>query len=176
MDQVKIGKFIAALRKERGMTQVQLAEELGVTQKSVSRWETGKNMPDLSMLQVLASELNISVPELLDGKKADAEPKNIDEAIGQVIDYSAQMKRHSVFRLKDVNYITGVIIALSVVLLAVGSFENAQTIPLLIFSLVVIAFIFRSLFGRCPSCGKRLPFTVRTLKSCPHCGGQIYHV
>ena len=60
MDQIKIGKFISELRKEKGMTQEQLAVKLGVTQKSVSRWETGKNMPDLSLLQLLSAELGIS--------------------------------------------------------------------------------------------------------------------
>ena len=68
MDQIKIGKFIAELRKEKKLTQEQLAEKLGVTQKSVSRWETGRNMPDLSILQVLSAELGITVSELLDGR------------------------------------------------------------------------------------------------------------
>lgn len=75
MDQVKIGKFISELRKERGMTQEQLSKKLGVTQKSVSRWETGKNMPDLSLLQLLSLELGISVSELLDGEKISVENK-----------------------------------------------------------------------------------------------------
>ena len=52
MDQIKIGKFISELRKEKGMTQEQLAVKLGVTQKSVSRWETGKIMPDFLRCQV----------------------------------------------------------------------------------------------------------------------------
>ncbi len=50
MNQVKIGAFISELRKEKELTQEQLGERLGVTQKSISRWETGKNMPDISLL------------------------------------------------------------------------------------------------------------------------------
>ena len=52
MDQEKIGKFIAELRKEKNMTQEQLAEKMGVTDKSISRWENGKTMPDISMLNI----------------------------------------------------------------------------------------------------------------------------
>ena len=54
MDQEKIGKFIAELRKGKNMTQEQLAEKIGVTDKSISRWETGKTMPAISMLSILA--------------------------------------------------------------------------------------------------------------------------
>ena len=69
MDQIKIGKFILACRKEKGLTQEQLAEKLGVTNKSISRWENGNTMPDYSLLKGLCSELNISVNELLSGEK-----------------------------------------------------------------------------------------------------------
>mgnify|MGYP000474663127 FL=1 len=107
MDQIKIGKFISELRKEKGMTQEQLAVKLGVTQKSVSRWETGKNMPDLSLLQLLSAELGISVSELLDGEKiSTVENKNVDEAINQIIDYSIKLKRHRIFSSRDVDFIT----------------------------------------------------------------------
>ncbi len=58
MNQEKIGKFIAVLRKEKNMTQEQLAEKMRVTAKSISRWETGKTMPDISMINILANELN----------------------------------------------------------------------------------------------------------------------
>lgn len=63
----KIGKLIAACRKEKGMTQAQLAEKLGVTNKTVSRWENGNYMPDLTILEPLSHELGISLEELLTG-------------------------------------------------------------------------------------------------------------
>ena len=53
MDQIKIGKFIASQRKEHGLTQSQLAERLGITDKAVSKWETGKSLPDLSLFTPL---------------------------------------------------------------------------------------------------------------------------
>ena len=61
MDQVKIGSFIKEIRKEKGLTQEQLAEKLDVSQKSVSRWETGKTMPDLSLYEPLCEVLGIQV-------------------------------------------------------------------------------------------------------------------
>ena len=71
MDQIKTGQFIAAMRKSRGLTQEELGERLGVTNKTVSRWETGKYMPDIDKLQELSSLLGISVNELLTGERMD---------------------------------------------------------------------------------------------------------
>lgn len=68
MDQIQIGKFIAACRKEKGMTQAQLAEKMGVSDRAVSKWETGKNMPDSSIMLELCSELGITVNDLLNGR------------------------------------------------------------------------------------------------------------
>ena len=71
MDQEKIGKFICAIRKQQGMTQEQLGERLGVTNKTVSRWETGKYMPDIDKLQELSAILGISINELLAGEQIE---------------------------------------------------------------------------------------------------------
>ncbi len=69
MDQIKIGKFILNCRKEKGITQEQLAEKLGVTSKSISRWENGNTMPDYTLLKDLCNELDININELLSGEK-----------------------------------------------------------------------------------------------------------
>jgi len=69
MDQIKIGKFISKCRKEKNMTQENLAEKLRVNSRSVSRWETGKCMPDISLLEDLCKELGISINELIKGSK-----------------------------------------------------------------------------------------------------------
>lgn len=73
MDQVKIGKFIAALRKEKAMTQEQLGAKLGVTNKTVSRWETGTYLPDVEMLSLLSQEFGVSLNELVAGERLAAE-------------------------------------------------------------------------------------------------------
>ena len=69
MDQIKIGKLILNCRQEKGLTQEKLAEKLGVTSKSISRWENGNTMPDYSLLKDLCNELDINVNELLSGEK-----------------------------------------------------------------------------------------------------------
>ena len=69
MNQIKIGSFLKELRQEKGMTQEQLAEYLNVSNRSVSRWETGSNLPDLSMLITLAEYYDIAVGEIIDGKR-----------------------------------------------------------------------------------------------------------
>lgn len=69
MDQVKIGKYIALLRRQAGLTQEKLGEKLGVTNKTVSRWENGNYMPDIEMLELLARELHTSINDLLAGEK-----------------------------------------------------------------------------------------------------------
>lgn len=69
MNQEKIGKFIAACRKENGYTQASLAEKLGITDRAVSKWENGKSMPDASIMLELCGLLNINVNELLTGER-----------------------------------------------------------------------------------------------------------
>jgi len=73
MDQVKIGKFISALRKEKGFTQAQLAEMLGITDKAISKWETGRSMPDSGLINELCGILGISVNELFAGERIESE-------------------------------------------------------------------------------------------------------
>lgn len=65
MDQYKIGKFIAARRKEMKMTQKELAEQLGITDRAISKWENGRCMPDMSLLQPLSKALGVGVNDLL---------------------------------------------------------------------------------------------------------------
>lgn len=73
MDQKQIGQFIASRRKNEGLTQVQLAERLGITDRAVSKWETGRSLPDPSIMLELCGLLNINVNELLTGEKLDME-------------------------------------------------------------------------------------------------------
>ena len=71
MDKNTTGRFIAELRKQKGFTQKELAENLMVTDKAISRWETGKGLPDTSLLKPLGDVLGVSVTELLSGKKIE---------------------------------------------------------------------------------------------------------
>ena len=76
MDQIKIGRFISEKRKERGFTQMQLAEQLGITDRAVSKWETGKSLPDASVMLELCRLLNITVNDLLNGEVVSMENYN----------------------------------------------------------------------------------------------------
>jgi len=71
MDQEKTGRFIATLRKEHSMTQKELAQRLGVSDKTVSKWETGRGLPEISIMQALCEVLDVSINELLSGEKLD---------------------------------------------------------------------------------------------------------
>ncbi len=104
MDNKKIGSFIAKNRKEQGLTQEQLGERLGVSNKTVSRWENGNYMPDLSLLEPLSRELKITVNELLAGEAIEEEKaaEYSEKALISTIDYSAgkirkEHKKISVF-------------------------------------------------------------------------------
>ena len=92
MNQEKIGKFIAMRRKEKNMTQSELAEKLGVTDKSIGNWENGRNMPDLSLFKPLCNELDITINELLSGEglKKEEYQEKFEENIINTIDYSTK--------------------------------------------------------------------------------------
>lgn len=76
MNQEKIGLFIAKCRREKNMTQEDLAEKLGVSNKSISRWENGKTMMDISLFEPLCNELDISIIELLNGERINDKKKD----------------------------------------------------------------------------------------------------
>lgn len=87
MDIAKTGRFLAALRREKRLTQEQLGEKLGVTNKTISRWETGSYLPSVDMLQLLSREFDVSISELLAGERFAQETyrEKADETIGQVL-------------------------------------------------------------------------------------------
>ena len=90
MDQQKIGSFLKSLRKEKGITQEKLAEELGVSGRTVSRWETGNNMPDISVLIEISEFYDVSIPEIVDGERKsenmDDESKKVAESLSDYAD------------------------------------------------------------------------------------------
>lgn len=99
MNQEKVGKFIAQLRKQKKITQEQLAEKLGVNSRSISRWENGNCMPDLSLLTPLSQELGVSVNDLISGELVDKEKyqEKFEENVLSVM--STIEKKNSVFNI-----------------------------------------------------------------------------
>ncbi|MBQ7917175.1 MAG: helix-turn-helix domain-containing protein [Firmicutes bacterium] len=101
MDQIKIGHFLAELRKEQGMTQVQFAEKLGVTNKAISKWETGKCLPDAALFQDICSLLGITVNEFLNGERIpaeQAEEKSEEKLVEVVAEYQKKRDWYTVLQ------------------------------------------------------------------------------
>ena len=92
MDQIKMGAFISKLRKEKKMTQEELAIKLNINSKSVSRWETGTQSPDISILKDLAAELDVTVDELLNGEKENIKYLKTMTQVNSTIDYEKYNK------------------------------------------------------------------------------------
>lgn len=95
MNLKKTGAFLSSLRKEQGLTQSELAEKLGVTDKAVSRWETGRGFPDVAILPVLAKALQVSVAELVNGERDTGEPsqRQGDSKALKVFSYYGRLTR-----------------------------------------------------------------------------------
>lgn len=87
MDQIKIGQFIAQMRKEKGLTQRQLADELLISDRTISKWETGKGLPEVSLMMPLCESLGINVNELLSGERLsdDEYKKKAEENIVNIL-------------------------------------------------------------------------------------------
>lgn len=116
MNQVEIGKFIAGCRKEKNLTQAQLAEKLNLTDRAVSKWETGKSMPDSSILLALCEILGITVNELLSGEKIDEKnyEKKADENLIALKrkEESNVTKRAMIAILFSIALLTGIMVCL----------------------------------------------------------------
>ena len=109
MDLMKIGKFLQELRKEKGLTQEQLSEQLGVARRTVSRWETGSNMPDLDILMELSDFYDVGLREILNGeRKSEQMNEELKQTVMQVADYSNAEKARLLRRMHGL-FIAGLI-------------------------------------------------------------------
>ena len=126
MDQMKIGGFLRDLRKEKGFTQEQLAEQFGISRRTVSRWETGSNMPDLDLLIEMADFYDVELRELLDGeRKSEKMDQELKKTVLQVADYSNEEKQKLTKRM-HLLFIGGLIAAvIYMVLLFTDHADNA---------------------------------------------------
>ena len=114
MNQEKIGKFISKLRKEKQMTQEDLAEKMGVSINAVSKWERGLSFPDVSLFKTLCSELDISIEELINGEKGNSE-KDKEKAIYKTLDEKNKTKKKSLKIIVVLCIIVGLIILFGLV-------------------------------------------------------------
>ena len=129
MDQEKIGKFISQCRKEKKLTQAQLAEKLNVSDKSISRWENGKTMPDISLFEPLCEILDISIIELLKATRLNNKKETNKISAEVLIDYSKYIKNKNKKLILTILFI----MSLSPMLLnQYGGLRNVQEITGLI--------------------------------------------
>ena len=184
MDQIKIGKFIAACRKEQGMTQAALAEKLGISDRAVSKWETGKSMPDSGIMLELCELLGINVNELLSGERIMTEvydkraEENLLEMRRQI-----EEKNRQLLRTEYLIIIPAVVLGL--VLILVASFIEIPSVwrgTLIFFAvamIVVFAFIAVGIeqkagYYECQKCHDRHVPTFWQTNLAPHIGRTRY--
>lgn len=194
MDQIMIGKFIASERKRKAYTQKQLSEKLGISDKTISKWERGNGFPEVSLLLPLCNELDITVNELLSGERVSEE------------DYRKKAEENMVNLMKEAQeskkkIIMSAMVALLVLVAAVPLFvisgaiemDNWIRIVLIVIGTVVVVFgiAIACVLDRdasayeCPECNTRFvpelkdyimgahTITKRKL-TCPHCGAHRY--
>ncbi len=129
MNQQKIGRFISECRKQKGLTQAQLAEALGVSDKSVSRWENGKTMPDLSIYEPLCEILDIQISELLYARKMTDKEKTIQGEKSALNIFKTKSQLQTFAILTEILIFIGIIIAITLTkLLADNTFEMILTV------------------------------------------------
>ena len=166
MDQLKIGKFIAECRKQKKLTQMQLAEKLNITDKAISKWENGKAMPDSAIMLELCDILCISVNELLNGEKISME-KNNQKNEQLLLDMAKELERKN----KTIWVSMWVIIIVSMIALLAGVLIAAFLIPEGVWQLVTIIGICIVFLIPC-FYALKLEVSVGAYK-CKNCGHEI---
>lgn len=184
MDQIKIGKFISSCRKEQGMTQAALAEKLGISDRAVSKWETGKSMPDSGIMLELCELLGINVNELLSGERIMTEvyDKRAEE---NLLEMRRQIEEKNRQLLRTEYLIVIPAVVLGLVLILVASFIEIPSVwrgTLIFFAvamIVVFAFIAVGIeqkagYYECQKCHDRHVPTFWQTNLAPHIGRTRY--
>ena len=184
MDQIKIGRFIAACRKRANLTQLQLADRLGITDKAVSKWERGITMPDTSIMLELCDVLSISVNDLLCGEVVtmDNYNKELENNLLEMI----KLKEQADKRLLSVEVfigITATVVLFALVLLAsFVQMSNGLRISLMVLGFILFfAGCFYALrieqvagYYACKECGHRYVPTYKAVNMAAHIGRTRY--
>ena len=146
MDTVKTGLFLKELRKERGLTQEQLGEKVGVTNKTVSRWETGNYMPPVECLSILSDLYGVSINEIVSGKRLAAEelPDAAEDNLKNALELSEQSYKKTERRL-TVSMAVSTLLAVWIILLLPSDSAHMARSILLIVLVVALAFISNTL-------------------------------
>lgn len=140
MDQQKVGSFLKELRREKGLTQEQLAEEFHTTNRSVSRWENGRNMPDISLLVELADFYDVDVREIIDGeRKSEMMNEEVREVASKMADYAVEQKSKLLIWVRCIS-LAGVILMAFILGLQTFGYEPG-VVSFICYALSVVTFI-----------------------------------
>ena len=194
MDQLKIGKFIAQMRKEKNLTQRKLADELCISDKTISKWECGKGLPEVSLMLPLCEILEISVNELLSGEKIAASDykKKAEENIMKLINEKQENKKKITISI----IVAAITVISASVLIMVSGLTQLSTAARIALVAVAVEIMIAGIgvsavmdmdagVYECPHCGERFipsykeyimgahSITRRHLK-CPHCGKKSF--
>ena len=187
MDQVKIGKFIAEKRKENNLTQMKLAEMLAVTDRAVSKWETGKSLPDSSIMIELCNILKITVNDLLSGEVVNVENynKDVDNKLIEMVKQKEVADRH-LLRLECVIGVLSVLVLLIPCIIAgfipEGTVEDWQRVLIVLSGLIpCVIGIFYAVkieqiagYYACKHCGHKYVPSYRAVNLAMHMGRTRY--
>lgn len=184
MDQIKIGKFIAKCRKQNNLTQMQLAEKLNIYDRTVSKWETGKSMPDSSIMLPLCEILKISVNDLLCGENVTME--NYNKETEKIMLEMVKQKEQADKRLLSVEIMVGILcMAVFFALILLASLATIEewlrilliligTMPLLIACPFMLRIEQIAGYYECQKCKHRYVPTYRAVNLAPHIGRIRY--
>lgn len=196
MDQIKIGKFIQEMRKEKKITQEGLAEMLGITDRAVSKWERGLCIPDAGTMPELCKILNITINDLFSGEKVDMKDneKKLEENLMDMIKLKEQRDKELLTLEIFIGLIGSIIMATCIVVAALANMEDYLRVILIIVGITPFGFTtFYALrieqiagYYECKTCHhkyvptyKRIVFSMhinRTRKmKCPNCNKKTWH-
>lgn len=184
MDQIKVGKFIASCRKEQGMTQATLAEKLGISDRAVSKWETGRSMPDSGIMLDLCELLRINVNELLSGERIMSETydrraeENLVAMKKEVEEKNRQMLRME-YLVSFPAVISGLIMMFVASYIEMPTWARAVLIAFALLMILAIAFIAVGIeqkagYYECQHCYDRHVPTYWQTNLAPHMGRTRY--
>lgn len=184
MDQIKIGNFISEKRKEKKLTQSELAEKLGITDRAISKWERGICLPDAGTMPELCEILNISINDLFSGEKVDM--KDNEKKLEENLIEMAKLKEEKDKQLLTLEYVLGFTASVSfLVLMFVASYVEMQTVArIILITLGFISFMIGCFYGikieqvagyyECDNCHHKYIPTYKSVFLAMHMGRTRY--
>lgn len=196
MDQMKIGAFISSCRKEKGLTQAKLAEQVGISDRAVSKWENGKSLPDASIMMELCDILGITVNDLLKGERVNMEENaKVSNEIILNLKQDNEDKARMLLKLEVYMGIVAMLAFLGFFVIGILTAKTNHTLSAISFAMGTVSIVLFAFIGvyieakvgfyECKECGHRYvpsyfsalmaPHSGRTRHMrCPHCGKKSW--